>query len=87
MAGSHSTRLHTAARPLRVPPMADDGTPPLGSGAHGRVFPALPEHTRTAILEGFNANNRRFFSGQMGLRVVDLRYMIKSMPPAPGTKG
>jgi uncharacterized protein (TIGR00369 family) len=53
--------------------MSDDGTPPLGSGAHGRVFPALPDHTRTAILEGFNANNRRFFAGSMGFRVVDLR--------------
>ena len=53
--------------------MADDATPTLGSGAHGRIFPPLPEHTRTAIIEGFNANNRRFFSGQMGFRVVDLR--------------
>ena len=53
--------------------MADDATPTLGSGAHGRIFPPLPEHTRTAILEGFNANNRPFFSGQMGFQVVDLR--------------
>ena len=53
--------------------MADAATPPLGSGAHGRTFPALPEATRAAIIEGFNANNRRFFSGAMGFRVVDLK--------------
>ena len=40
---------------------------------HGREFPALPESTRAAILEGFNASNRWFFSGTMGFRVVDLR--------------
>ncbi len=53
--------------------MADATTPPLGSGAHGREFPALPEATRAAILEGFNGNNRRYFAGTMGFRVVDLR--------------
>ena len=54
--------------------MADTSTStPFGSGAHGREFPALPESTRAAILEGFNTNNRRFFSGTMGFRVVDLR--------------
>lgn len=54
-------------------PMANPPTPPLGSGAHGRDFPALPDHTRTAILESFNENNRRFFAGTLGFRVVDLR--------------
>ncbi len=53
--------------------MAESATPTLGSGAHGREFPALPEATRAAIIEGFNANNRRFFPGTMGFRVVDLR--------------
>jgi uncharacterized protein (TIGR00369 family) len=47
--------------------------PALGSGAHGREFPALPAEKRAAIIESFNANNRRYFSGQMGFLVVDLR--------------
>ncbi len=53
--------------------MADTPTPPLGSGAHGREFPALPDDRRAAILESFNANNRRYFAGTMGFRVIDLR--------------
>jgi uncharacterized protein (TIGR00369 family) len=53
--------------------MLDSANPSFGSGAHGRDFPAIPAARRTAILEGFNANNRRFFSGTMGFRAVDLR--------------
>jgi len=54
--------------------MTDASTPtPFGSGAHGREFRALPEATRTALLEGFNTNNRRYFAGSMGFRVVDVR--------------
>lgn len=48
-------------------------TPPLGSGAHGRAFPALPPEKRAGIIERFNANNQRYFSGSMGFLVVDLR--------------
>ncbi len=45
----------------------------FGSGAHGREFPELPADRRAAILEGFNGNNRKYFSGTMGFRAVDLR--------------
>jgi uncharacterized protein (TIGR00369 family) len=45
----------------------------IGSGGHGRDYPALPAETRAGIIESFNANNRRFFSGTMGFNVVDLR--------------
>ncbi len=48
-------------------------TPPPGSGAHGRAFQVLPPARRAEILERFNANNRRYFSGAMGFLVVDLR--------------
>ena len=53
--------------------MAESTTPTLGSGAHGREFPALPADRRAAIIETFNANNRPYFSGTMGFLVVDLR--------------
>jgi uncharacterized protein (TIGR00369 family) len=45
----------------------------FGSGAHGREFPALPPDRRAAIVESFNANNRKYFAGTMGFHVVDLR--------------
>lgn len=53
--------------------MAESTTATLGSGAHGREFPPLPAEKRAAIIESFNANNRRYFSGTMGFLVVDLR--------------
>ena len=54
--------------------MADSpNTLVLGSGAHGREFPALPAERRAAIIESFNTNNRPYFAGTMGFHVVDLR--------------
>jgi uncharacterized protein (TIGR00369 family) len=45
----------------------------LMSGARGRNFPDLPEKTRSDIIEGFDTNNRKYFAGTMGFRLVDLR--------------
>lgn len=45
----------------------------FGSGGRGRDFPELPAAQRAEIIEGFNANNRKYFSGTMGFRAVDLR--------------
>jgi len=45
----------------------------FGTGGRGRDFPELPPAKRADIIEGLNANNRKYFSGTMGFEVVDLR--------------
>jgi uncharacterized protein (TIGR00369 family) len=47
-------------------------TPALGSGSHGREFPAIDASLREVIAGRFN-DDTRFFASHLGLRVVDLR--------------
>jgi uncharacterized protein (TIGR00369 family) len=43
-----------------------------GSGGRDRDYPALPDETRRAIMDGFNRDNP-YFPGHLGFRVTDLR--------------
>ena len=52
--------------------MANMNDTALGSGGHGREFPAIDPAVRQTIADRFNKDNR-FFPGHLGIRVADVR--------------